>query len=137
MPLDGPGWAGNQPCPGVHKPEVLLAGVFAHRLLSVVEDRDQLIDHVNVDFANVSLAIIFGHGHRIAERHLNKANRVKPDVAPPKTVTLVTRPCPSDRWAAAQKSFGRLAHTRLYCSYLVAKMSRRLLAARSIHCAFA
>jgi hypothetical protein len=43
-----------------------------------------LIDHVNVDFANVSLAIIFGYGHRIAERHLNKANRVKPDVAPPK-----------------------------------------------------
>ena len=93
MPLDGPGWAGNQPCPGVHKPEVLLAGVFAHRLLSVVEERftapivgDELIDHVNVDFANVSLAIIFGYGHRIAERHLNKANRVKPDVAPPKTL---------------------------------------------------
>ena len=35
---------------------------------------DELIDHVNVDFANVSLAIIFGYGHRIAERHLNKAN---------------------------------------------------------------
>jgi Formyl transferase len=66
---------------GLRKPEVLLAGVFAHKLLSVVEQRftvrivgDELIDLDNVDFANVSLAVIFGYGHRIAERHLNKAD---------------------------------------------------------------
>jgi Formyl transferase len=66
---------------GLRKPEVLLAGVFADRLLSVVEQRftarivgDELIALDNADFANVSLAIVFGYGHRIAERHLNKVN---------------------------------------------------------------
>jgi len=65
---------------GPHKQEVILAGVFAKRLLSVVEQRfavttisDEFIDFENVDFTNVSLAVIFGCGHRIAERYLNKA----------------------------------------------------------------
>jgi len=65
---------------GLHKPVVILAGVFANRLLSTVEQRfavrlvgDEFIDFDNVDFTNVSLAIVFGCGHRIAERHLNKA----------------------------------------------------------------
>ena len=65
---------------GLHKPVVILSGVFANRLLSAVEQRfavrlvgDEFIDFDNVDFTNVSLAIVFGCGHRIAERHLNKA----------------------------------------------------------------
>ena len=65
---------------GLHKPVVILAGVFANGLLSTVEQRfavrlvgDEFIDFDNVDFTNVSLAIVFGCGHRIAERHLNKA----------------------------------------------------------------
>jgi Formyl transferase len=65
---------------GLHKPEVILAGVFADRLLSTIEQRfavrmvgDEVTDLDNVHFTNVSLAIIFGYGHRIAERHLNKA----------------------------------------------------------------
>ena len=65
---------------GLHKSVVILAGVFANRLLSTVEQRfavrlvgDEFIDFDNVDFTNVSLAIVFGCGHRIAERHLNKA----------------------------------------------------------------
>ena len=64
---------------GLHKPKVFLAGVFADRLLSTVEQRfavrvvgDEFIDLDNVDFTNVSFAILFGYGHRIAERHLNK-----------------------------------------------------------------
>ena len=64
---------------GLHKPEVLLAGVFADRLLSTIEQRfavrvvgDEFVDLDNVDFTNVSFAIVFGYGHRIAERHLNK-----------------------------------------------------------------
>lgn len=65
---------------GLNKPEVIVAGVFANRILSVVERKfavrivgDELIDLDSVDFTNVRLAIIFGYGHRIAERHLNKA----------------------------------------------------------------
>jgi hypothetical protein len=64
---------------GLHKREVFLAGVFADRLLSTIEQRfavrvagDQFVDLDNVDFTNVSFAILFGYGHRIAERHLNK-----------------------------------------------------------------
>jgi hypothetical protein len=64
---------------GLHKPKVLLAGVFADRLLSTIEQRfavrvvgDEFVDLDNVDFTNVSFAIFFGYGHRIAERHLNK-----------------------------------------------------------------
>ena len=51
---------------GLHKPVVILAGVFANRLLSTVEQRfavrlvgDEFIDCDNVDFTNVSLAIVF------------------------------------------------------------------------------
>ncbi len=65
----------------LHKPEVILAGVFANRLVSTVEQRfavrlvgDDFIDFDNVDFTNVRLAVIFGYGHKIAERHLNKAD---------------------------------------------------------------
>jgi hypothetical protein len=65
---------------GLHKPEVILAGVFANRILFTVEQRfavrvagDEFIDFDNVDFTNVRLAIMFGYGHRIEERHLNKA----------------------------------------------------------------
>jgi Formyl transferase len=65
---------------GLHKSVVILAGVFANRILSTVEQRfavrivsDEFIDFDNVDFTNVSLAIVFGCGHRVAERHLNKA----------------------------------------------------------------
>ena len=64
---------------GLYKPKVLLAGVFADRLLSTIEQRfavrvagDEFVDLDNVDFTNVSFAILFGYGHRIAERHLNK-----------------------------------------------------------------
>lgn len=64
---------------GLHKREVFLAGVFADRLLSTIEQRfavrvvgDEFVDLDNVDFTNVSFAILFGYGHRIAERHLNK-----------------------------------------------------------------
>ena len=64
---------------GPHKPEVILAGVFATRILSVMEQRfavrvvgDELTDLDNVDFTNVSLAIIFGYGHKIPEHLLNK-----------------------------------------------------------------
>jgi len=64
---------------GLHKPKVLLAGVFADRLLSTIEQRfavrvvgDEFVDLDNVDFTNVSFAILFGYGHLIAERHLNK-----------------------------------------------------------------
>ena len=60
---------------GLHKPEVILAGVFANGLLSTVEQRlavrmvgDEVIDLDDVDFTNVNLVIIFGYGHRIAER---------------------------------------------------------------------
>ncbi len=66
---------------GLHKPEVIVAGVFANRILSTVEQRfavrvvgDGFIDFDNVDFTNVRLAVIFGYGHKIAERHLNKAD---------------------------------------------------------------
>jgi methionyl-tRNA formyltransferase len=65
---------------GLDKSVVILAGVFANRILATVEQRfavrivsDEFIDFDNVDFTNVSLAVIFGCGHRIAERHLNKA----------------------------------------------------------------
>jgi hypothetical protein len=64
---------------GLHRPKVLLAGVFADRLLSTIEQRfavrvvgDEFVDLDNVDFTNVSFAILFGYGHLIAERHLNK-----------------------------------------------------------------
>ena len=64
---------------GRHKPKVLLAGAFADRLLSTIEQRfavrvagDGFVDLDNVDFTNVSFAILFGYGHLIAERHLNK-----------------------------------------------------------------
>ena len=64
----------------LHKPVVILAGVFANRILSTVEQRfavrivsDEFIDFDKVDFTDVSLAIVFGCGHRISERHLNKA----------------------------------------------------------------
>jgi Formyl transferase len=64
---------------GLHKPKVLLAGAFADRLLSTIEQRfavrvagDEFVDLDSVDFTNVSFAILFGYGHRIAERHLNK-----------------------------------------------------------------
>ena len=64
---------------GLHKPKVLLAGVFADRLLSTIEQRfavrvvgDEFVDLDNVDFTNVSFAILFGYGHLVAERHLNK-----------------------------------------------------------------
>jgi hypothetical protein len=64
---------------GLHKREVFLAGVFADRLLSTIEQRfavrvagDEFVDLDNVDFTNVSFAILFGYGHLIAERHLNK-----------------------------------------------------------------
>jgi hypothetical protein len=64
---------------GLHKPKVLLAGVFVDRLLSTIEQRfavrvvgDEFVDLDNVDFTNVSFAILFGYGHLIAERHLNK-----------------------------------------------------------------
>ena len=64
---------------GLHKPKVFLAGVFADRLLSTIEQRfavqvvgDEFVDLDNVDFTNVSFAILFGYGHLIAERHLNK-----------------------------------------------------------------
>ena len=66
---------------GLHKPEVIVAGVFANRILSTVEQRfavpvvgDGFIDFDNVDFANVRIVVIFGYGHKIAERHLNKAD---------------------------------------------------------------
>ncbi len=69
---------------GLHKPEVILAGVFANKLVSTVEQRfavrvvgDEFIDFDNVDFTNVRLAVIFGYGHKIAERHLNKADFIK------------------------------------------------------------
>jgi hypothetical protein len=65
---------------GLDKSVVILAGVFASRIRSTVEQRfavriisDEFIDFDNVDFTNVSLAIVFGCGHRIAERHLNLA----------------------------------------------------------------
>ena len=64
---------------GRHKPKVLLAGAFADRLLSTIEQRfavrvvgDGFVDLDNVDFTNVSFAILFGYGHLIAERHLNE-----------------------------------------------------------------
>ena len=64
---------------GRQKSNALLAGAFADRLLSTIEQRfavwvvgDEFVDLDNVDFTNVSLAILFGYGHRIAERHLNK-----------------------------------------------------------------
>jgi folate-dependent phosphoribosylglycinamide formyltransferase PurN len=65
---------------GLRKPEVIVAGVFANKILSTVEKRfavrvagDGFIDFDTVDFTNVRLAIIFGYGHRIAGRHLDKA----------------------------------------------------------------
>jgi methionyl-tRNA formyltransferase len=72
----------RQTMPGrINKPEVIIAGVFANKLLSVVDRRfavqvvgDEFIDWDSVDFANVRLVVIFGYGHKIAERHLNKAN---------------------------------------------------------------
>ena len=64
---------------GLHKPKVLLAGAFADRLLPTIEQTfavrvvgDEPVDLDNVDFTNVSFAILFGYGHLIAERHLNK-----------------------------------------------------------------
>ena len=65
---------------GRRKPKAFLAGVFADRLLPTVEQRfavrmvgDEFTDLDSVDFTNVSFAFLFGYGHRIAERHLNKA----------------------------------------------------------------
>jgi len=64
---------------GRQKPKAFLAGVFADRLFPTVEQRfavrivgDEFTDLDSVDFTNVSFAILFGYGHRIAERHLNK-----------------------------------------------------------------
>ena len=61
------------------KRKAFLAGVFAEKLLPTVERRfavrmvgDEFTDLDSVDFTNVSFAILFGYGHRIAERHLNK-----------------------------------------------------------------
>jgi Formyl transferase len=66
---------------GRQKPKAFLAGAFADRLLSTIEQRfavravgDEFVDLDSVDFTNVSFAIFFGYGHRIAERHLNKTN---------------------------------------------------------------
>jgi hypothetical protein len=64
---------------GRQKPKAFLAGVFADRLLPTVQQRfavrivgDEFTDLDSVDFTNVSFAILFGFGNRIAERHLNK-----------------------------------------------------------------
>jgi hypothetical protein len=64
---------------GRQKPKAFLAGVFADRLFPTVEQRfavrivgDEFTDLDSVDFTNVTFAILFGYGHRIAERHLNK-----------------------------------------------------------------
>jgi Formyl transferase len=66
---------------GLRKPEIIVAGVFANKILSTIDKRfavrvvgDGFIDFDTVDFANVRLAIIFGYGHKIAERHLDKAD---------------------------------------------------------------
>jgi methionyl-tRNA formyltransferase len=66
---------------GLRNPEIIVAGVFANRILSTVNRRfavrvvgDGYIDFDTVDFSNVRLAIIFGYGHKIAERHLDKAD---------------------------------------------------------------
>ena len=81
----GPSRRGTKPAvarrvDGVTKPVVILAGVFASRIVSTVEQKfavrlvtDEFIDFDKVDFTDVSLAVVFGCGHRIAERHLNKA----------------------------------------------------------------
>lgn len=67
----------------LQKPEVILAGVFANRILSTVKKKfavrvvgNGFVDFDITDFTNVRLAIIFGYGHVIAEHHLNKADFV-------------------------------------------------------------
>jgi hypothetical protein len=64
---------------GLRKPQVLLAGAFAGRLLPTIRQRfavqtfgNEFIDLSKIDFTNVSLAVFFGYGYRIAEQHLNK-----------------------------------------------------------------
>jgi len=59
---------------GLDKPEIIVAGVFANKILSTIDKRfavrvvgDGYIDFDTVDFGNVRLAIIFGYGHKIAE----------------------------------------------------------------------
>jgi len=64
---------------GLQKPQVLLAGAFAGRLLPTIRQRfavqafgNEFIDLGKIDFTNVGIAIFFGYGYRIAEHHLNK-----------------------------------------------------------------
>lgn len=68
---------------GLQKPTVLVAGVFADRLLTAIEPRfaikrlgdqfgNEFIDLDKIDFTNVAFAIFFGYAYRIAQRHLDK-----------------------------------------------------------------